>query len=123
MSFVLLFSVFVVAACGLIYELTSAALASYLLGDSVTQFSTVIGCYLFAMGVGSYLAKFVRRNLITIFVQVEFLIGIVGGTSAALLFFIFGYADSFRIVLYLIVFLIENRERAFEALATVPGGN
>ena len=48
----LLASVFVVAACGLVYELAAGALASYLLGDSILQFSTVIGTYLFAMGVG-----------------------------------------------------------------------
>ena len=49
----LLASVFVIAACGLVYELAAGALASYLLGDSVLQFSTVIGAYLFAMGLGS----------------------------------------------------------------------
>ena len=47
----------VVATCGLIYELISGTLASYLLGDSVTQFSTIIGIYLFAMGIGSYLSR------------------------------------------------------------------
>lgn len=46
----LLASVFAVATCGLIYELLAGTIASYLLGDSVTQFSTVIGTYLFAMG-------------------------------------------------------------------------
>ena len=49
----LLASVFIVAACGLVYELAAGTLASYLLGDSILQFSTVIGTYLFAMGVGS----------------------------------------------------------------------
>ena len=48
----LLASVFVIAACGLVYELAAGALASYLLGDSVLQFSTVIGSYLAAMGLG-----------------------------------------------------------------------
>ena len=52
----LLASVFVVAACGLVYELAAGTLASYLLGDSILQFSTVIGSYLFAMGLGSYLS-------------------------------------------------------------------
>ncbi len=58
----LLFSVFIVASCGLAYELIAGALSSYLLGDSVTQFSTVIGAYLFAMGVGSWLSRFVRAR-------------------------------------------------------------
>ena len=42
----LLGSVFVIATCGLVYELIAGTIASYLLGDSVTQFSTVIGVYL-----------------------------------------------------------------------------
>jgi spermidine synthase len=46
----LILSVFVVASCGLAYELIAGALSSYLLGDSVLQFSSIIGCYLFAMG-------------------------------------------------------------------------
>ena len=50
----LLFSVFAIATCGLIYELLAGTIASYVLGDSVTQFSTIIGVYLFSMGLGSY---------------------------------------------------------------------
>lgn len=100
MSYVLLFSVFVIATCGLVYELIAGALASYLLGDSVTQFSTVIGVYLFSMGIGSFFSKYVSRNLIGKFVQVELLIGLVGGFSAAILFVSFEYVTSFRILLY-----------------------
>ena len=58
----MLASVFVVATCGLVYELLAGTLASYLLGDSVTQFSTVIGTYLFAMGIGSWLSRYVARR-------------------------------------------------------------
>ena len=50
-------------ACGLVYELAAGALASYLLGDSVLQFSTIIGTYLFAMGVGSWLSRYFDRQL------------------------------------------------------------
>jgi len=63
----LLASVFLIAACGLVYELAAGALASYLLGDSVTQFSTVIGTYLFAMGVGSWLSRYLERQLVAHF--------------------------------------------------------
>ena len=64
MTFALLLSVAVIATCGLVYELIAGALASYLLGDSITQFSTVIGAYLFAMGIGSYLSKYFKKNLL-----------------------------------------------------------
>ncbi|TIT72353.1 MAG: polyamine aminopropyltransferase, partial [Mesorhizobium sp.] len=61
MEILLLFSAFVIATCGLVYELIAGTLASYLLGDSVTQFSTIIGAYLFAMGVGSWLSRYIER--------------------------------------------------------------
>lgn len=103
---VLLISVFVIATCGLIYELIAGTLASYLLGDSVTQFSTVIGVYLFAMGIGSWLSRYVQKNLIGVFIQTELVIGLVGGCSAALLFISFPWISSFRILLYSLVLLI-----------------
>ena len=103
MAIVLLISVFVIATCGLVYELISGALASYLLGDSVTQFSTVIGVYLFSMGIGSFLSKYVNRNLTSVFIQVELLIGLVGGCSAAILFVAFEYITAFRVLLYSLV--------------------
>lgn len=103
----LLVSVFVVASCGLAYELIAAALASYVLGDSVTQFSTVIGTYLFAMGVGSWLSKYIVRDLIGRFVQIELLIGVVGGFSAAVLFFTFVWVpEPFKLMLYFLVFIL-----------------
>ncbi|HRE18482.1 MAG TPA: polyamine aminopropyltransferase [Rhodocyclaceae bacterium] len=107
MHHALLFSVFVIASCGLAYELIAGALSSYLLGDSVTQFSTVIGTYLFAMGVGSWLSKYVVRNLISRFIQIELMVGLLGGFSAILLFVLFTWvSEPFRVLLYLIVFLI-----------------
>lgn len=102
----LLFSVFVISTCGLIYELISGTLASYTLGDSVTQFSTVIGAYLFAMGLGSYLSKFIEKNLVATFIRVELIIGLVGGFSASILFLLFEYVEHFRIILYSLVLVI-----------------
>ncbi len=102
----LLASVFVVATCGLVYELLASTIASYLLGDSVTQFSTVIGTYLFAMGIGSWLSRYVTKGELALFVRVELLIALIGGTSAAVLFMLFPVVSSFRVALYGIVFVI-----------------
>ena len=102
----LLVSAFVVATCGLIYELLAGTLASYLLGDSVTQFSTIIGTYLFAMGVGSWCSRYVKKGELAIFVRVEVLIAAIGGSSAALLFLLFDRVQDFRLPLYGLVFVI-----------------
>ena len=100
MSYAIYVTVVVVATAGLVYELVAAAAASYLLGDSITQFSTVIGSYLFAMGVGSFLSRYVQRGLAARFVQIEVLVGLVGGWATALLFVAFAQTPHFRAVLY-----------------------
>src|SRR4051812_3135411 len=86
MAQLLLFSAFVISTCGLVFELVAGTLASYLMGDSVFQFSTIIGVYLFAMGVGSFLSKYLKGNLLQIFVRIEILVGLIGGSSATVLF-------------------------------------
>lgn len=106
MPILLLISVFVIATCGLVYELIAGTLASYLLGDSITQFSTIIGTYLFAMGIGSWASQHIHRNLIAFFVRVEILIGLVGGSSAAILFVLFDRVYSFHFLLYFVVGII-----------------
>lgn len=97
--FVLL-SVLVVATCGLVYELISATMASYLLGDSVTQWSLVIGVYLSSMGLGSYLSKYVEKDVHARFIQIQLVIAIVGGFSAAGLFLGFAWLASVRPLLF-----------------------
>jgi spermidine synthase len=102
-ALLLLISVFVIATAGLVYELIAGTLASYLLGDSVTQFSTVIGVYLSSMGVGSWLSRYVKRDLLRFFIHVELLLALIGGSSAALLFCLFDQVASFRLLLYSLV--------------------
>ncbi len=100
----LFLNVFIIATCGLIYELLAGTLSSYVLGDSVTQFSLIIGIYLFAMGVGSYLSKFIEKNVAEKFVDIELAVAVLGGFSAPLLFFAFAKLSYFSIVLYGVVF-------------------
>jgi spermidine synthase len=106
MGILLFISVLLVAACGLIYELVAGTLASYLLGDSVLQFSTVIGTYLFAMGVGSALSRYLNRGLVYRFVWIELALAIVGGFSSALLLFAFAFTQGFGIILYALVIVM-----------------
>ncbi len=107
----LLASVFVIAACGLVYELAAGALASYLLGDSVLQFSTIIGTYLFAMGLGSWLSRYIDRQLVAHFLRLELLVGVIGGLMPAALFTVHSLlppsqVTAFRVLLYGLVLLV-----------------
>jgi len=85
-SRLLLASVFLVAAAGLVYELIAGTLATYLLGSSVTVFSIVIGVFLAAMGLGAWLAQYARDSLASWFVVAEMGLALLGGLSALALF-------------------------------------
>ena len=102
----LFLNVLIIATCGLVYELLAGTLASYVLGDSVTQFSLIIGIYLFAMGVGSWLSRFFDSGLARRFIEVELGVAILGGFSAPLLFLSFARISYFYVVLYFVVFAI-----------------
>ncbi|MFM7322612.1 MAG: polyamine aminopropyltransferase [Armatimonadota bacterium] len=78
----LLATVFLVAACGLVYELLLGTVSSYLIGSSVTQFSLCIGTFVGAMGLGSWLSQWIERGLLRWFLGVEVALSLVGGLSA-----------------------------------------
>ncbi|MFO0595815.1 MAG: polyamine aminopropyltransferase [Myxococcaceae bacterium] len=99
-------TVLVIATCGLVYELIVGTLASYLLGDSVTQFSTVIGVYLFALGIGAWLSGFVDKGLSTRFVEIELAVALAGGISSPFLFATFAAGAGFRVALYGLVLVV-----------------
>ncbi|MHC3391204.1 polyamine aminopropyltransferase [Streptomyces lavendulocolor] len=97
--FLVLATVFICAACGLVYELELVALASYLIGDSVTQASVVLSVMVFAMGVGSLLAKRLRCRAAVGFGLLEAALALVGGSSALVLYATFAWIGESRYAL------------------------
>jgi spermidine synthase len=95
-TLILFLNVLIIATCGLIYELQAATLSSFVLGDSVTQFSLIIGLYLSALGIGAWLSRFINRGLARAFLEVELGVALLGGLSVPLL-----YAGSGRPGLFL----------------------
>lgn len=102
----LMFTTFVISGCSMVYELLISSVSSYLLGDSILQFSITIGLYMCAMGLGSYLSKFVKTQLFDWFIFVEIGVGILGGTSSILLFLANVYLESYSLVMYSEIILI-----------------
>ncbi len=99
-------TVLVIASCGLIYELVAATVASYLLGDTVTQFSLVIGVYLTSLGLGAWLSRFVERGVARRFVEAEIAVAFAGGFSAPILFVSFSAGRAFPPIFFGVVILI-----------------
>lgn len=103
---ILLLSVFVLAVCGLVYELIAGTLSSYLLGDSVKQFSLTIGIFLSAMGIGSFVSRAFTRQLLAVFIGTEILLGLVGGAMAVAGFISFTYSNLYVPTLYGFLILV-----------------
>lgn len=100
------FSALIVAIGGIIYELIIGTVASYLLGNSVLQFSLTIGLFLFSMGIGSILVTYIKTPPEEKFVLVESAIALIGGNTPLLLFFSFAYTDLFYVVFATIIIAI-----------------
>lgn len=99
--YTILLVVCIVAVCGIIYELLISTAASYLLGDSITQFSIIIGIYMSSMGVGAYLSKFLNKSIFKRFLQIEILLSMVGGASILFIFLFYSLGGVFFLfVLY-----------------------
>ncbi|MFE0465353.1 polyamine aminopropyltransferase [Kitasatospora sp. NPDC058965] len=101
-----LLAAFVCAACGLVYELELVALGGYLLGDSVTQTSVVLSVMVFAMGLGSLLAKHFTRRAALSFALVEGALAVVGGLSALLLYAAWAWLGRYQVALITLTCLI-----------------
>ncbi len=105
--FILLLSIAIVAMCGIVYELIIGTISSYLLGNSVYQFSLTIGFFMFAMGIGSYLSQFLLGNLVRNFVYVEIVLALVGGICSLALFFTFPFSPGlYQTVMFAFILMI-----------------
>ncbi len=105
-SFTLIYAAFIAGLCSIIYELLIATTASYFLGDSVKYFSLTIGIYMAAMGVGSFVSKYIDQNLLRKFIIAELLLGLCGGMSIPALYFAYAYTNAFIPFYVLFTFII-----------------
>lgn len=104
----LLFSTFLIAISGLIYELLAGTVSSYFLGDSIFHFSLVIGLFMSSMGIGSWLSRFIEKDLLKVFIELQLFIAIIGGFSAVVLFYAFAIIENYSWFLYLSTILIGS---------------
>jgi spermidine synthase len=103
---ILVTATLLMAISGLIYELLAGTISSYLLGDSITQFSLVIGCFLTSMGIGSWLSRYISKNQLSWLIATEIAVGFVGGTLAIVGFAAFTYTSIYQVSLLSLTSLI-----------------
>ncbi|MEM7371077.1 MAG: polyamine aminopropyltransferase [Bacteroidota bacterium] len=105
---ILLTSVLIIAVCGILYELLISSISSYFQGSSILHFSLVIGLFLSFMGVGSYVSKFIQKDLLPWFIRFEIVLSVVGGLSTFLLYFAFSLTPYFYGVAFLLIAILGS---------------
>lgn len=133
-AYLLLFSIFLISLSALVYELLFSTISTYLEGESVFQFSITIGLFLTGMGIGSFLTKYIEKELLDYFIRIEVIIGAIGGVGGAVLFFGFAYTEYYNLIAFgialtigifigmelpLLIRIIRKYEILKEALAKV----
>lgn len=104
--FGLLATVFVCAACGLVYELALVALGSYLIGDTAAQASIVLGVMVFAMGMGALAAKPLQAKAARNFALIELALAFIGGLSVLALYAAFAWLHVYTFAMILLALLL-----------------
>lgn len=78
---ILAFVMLATGAAGLVYEYVLSTVNTYLVGNSIEQFSITIGIMFLMMGVGGFMQKYMRHGLVETFVLAELLLVLLGGFS------------------------------------------
>lgn len=102
----LMLTTLIISGCSMVYELIISAVSSYLSGNSTLQYSITIGLYMSALGLGSFLSKFIKKNLWSWFANVEILIGIFGGSCSLVLFLANLHLNAYQVIMYIEILLI-----------------
>lgn len=101
-------SMFFTGACGLVSEYILCTVSTYILGNSIEQFSIIIATMLFMMGLAGYLQRFMGDNkLIEKFILIEITLALLSGFAPTAIYAAFGLLDfHFKIVQFFFIMSI-----------------
>lgn len=101
----LFFLIFIFAIFSLLYELLLWTISSYLVWDSILQFSLTIGLFLFWLWIWSYFSKFSKNHIRNLFIW-EIFLWFVWWFSVFLVKFLYIYFFNFFFIFYLLYVLL-----------------
>jgi spermidine synthase len=93
-------AIFTTGVSGIVAEYILSTLASYFIGDSITQWALIISTMLFSMGIGSRISKRIDGNLIFAFIVTEFILSVLISYSTLFTYLSIGKTQYYGIVIY-----------------------
>ncbi len=98
--------IFATGLAGIVSEYVMSTLASYMLGNSVIQWTLTISIMLFAMGLGSRFSKLIRNALLDAFIITELMLSLFCAFSATTIYFLSAYINPISPLIYTVAFAI-----------------
>ena len=104
-TLLLALSMFMTGACGLISEYVLSTVSTYILGNSIEQFSVIIALMMLMMGLAAYAQRYISdENLVEKFILIECFIALIGGFAPIAIYAAFGFMENhFALVQYFFV--------------------
>ncbi|MCB9480600.1 MAG: polyamine aminopropyltransferase [Desulfobacteraceae bacterium] len=84
-------AIFITGCAGIVAEYVLSTLATYILGNSVFQWTMVMSLMLFAMGLGSRLSRYFKDYLFDFFLFAEFTLSVLCALSAVVSYSVSAY--------------------------------
>ena len=97
--------VLILSACALVYEFLLSTLSSYLVWNSVMQFSLTIWLFLSWIWIWAFLSRFVKNYRITFFYS-EVILWVLWWFSVIIIKLLYAYFFNYLVLFYLFYFLI-----------------
>jgi len=106
-TFLLGSCMFATGATGLVLEYIQATVGTYILGNSIEQYSIVIGLMLFMMGIAAKVQKYFTDELLfEKFILIEISLAIIGGYAPIATYWSYGIMENFKLVQYFFIMSI-----------------
>lgn len=103
---ILKISIFATGCAGIVAEFVLSTLASYLLGDSILQWTIVMSLMLFAMGLGSRASRYIIHNLFDNFILLEFSLSVLCGVSVSFCYWFAAFSHNANLAIYSLSLII-----------------
>jgi spermidine synthase len=84
-------AIFITGCAGIVAEYVLSTLATYILGNSVFQWTMVMSLMLFAMGMGSRISRYFKDSLFDFFLFAEFTLSVLCALSAVVSYSVSAY--------------------------------
>ncbi len=99
-SRILIAAIFATGFSGIVAEYMLSTLATYFLGDSITQWALIVSTMMFSMGLGSRISKNFTKELTVRFLTLEFILSIVVSFVPLLIYTVSAFTNSLSILIY-----------------------